>query len=228
MKVSTSIIGDLNAIAVAEVKSAEQSVTAGVSRAGQGLQKELRQQLVGAGLGRRLSNAIRFNVYPDNRPSVNAAAFVFARPGKGGRGGAADIIAAYEEGALIRANGGKYLAIPTANVPIARRGRKMTPAQVQDSARRGGFGRDLELVPTNRPGVLLLVLPAVRAKNGKGFRPASPRRLAAGREQEWVVMFILIRQAKLAKRLDWRGPAEEWANRLPDLIVQEMETRDRG
>ena len=129
---------------------------------------------------------------------------------------------------MIRAGGGRYLAIPTANVPMGRRGRRMTPNQVQDSAKRGGFGRDLELVPTNRPGVLLLVLPVVRATSGKGFKPASPRRLAAGRQQEWVVMFVLIRQAKLGKRLDWRGPAEEWGNRLPDLIVQEMEARDRG
>jgi hypothetical protein len=222
------IAGDLNAIMAAEIKASEAAVTAAVGEAGLGLQRELRAQIAGAGLGRRLANAVRFNLYPDKGTSLSAAAFVYARPGKGGRGGAADIVAAFEEGVLIRRNGGHWLAIPTANVPRRARGRRATPADLESAPRFGGLGQDLELVPTNRPGVMLLVQPVVRAKNGRGFRPATPRRLQAGREREFVVMFILVRQVRLGKRLDWKAPTDAWAAKLPDLVARKMETLSRG
>ena len=102
MKLDVRIDGDLAKILASEAKAAATAVTAAVRRTGDGLKSDLRSQVAGAGLGRRLANAVRLNVYPDKGESLSTAAFVFARPGKGGRGGAADIVAAFEEGTLIR------------------------------------------------------------------------------------------------------------------------------
>ena len=201
MKLDLQIEGDLNKILAGEARGAEAAVTAAVRKAGESLKSELRAQVAGAGLGRRLANAVRCNVYPERGESLSTAAWVFARPGKGGRGGAADIISAFEEGTLIR---------------------------MQSGTKFGGFGRDLEVVPTNRPGVLLLVLPVVRATNGRTLRPATGRRVKAGRNVDWVPMFILVRQIQMPRLLDWRGPAEAYANRLPDQVVREWEARDRA
>lgn len=227
MKLDVRIDGNLAKILASEAKAAAIAVTAAVRRTGDGLKSDLRSQVAGAGLGRRLANAVRLNVYPDKGESLSAAAFVFARPGKGGRGGAADIVAAFEEGSLIRSKGGRYLAIPTENVPIkAGTRRRMTPDEMKAGAKSGGFGRDLELVPTNRPGIMLLVLPVVRAANGGRMRPATARRIKAGRTVEWVAMFILVRQVQMPRLLDWKGPAENWGNRLEGLVLKEWEARD--
>jgi hypothetical protein len=226
MTIDVRIDGDLAKILAGEVQAAEAAVTAAIHKAGEGLKRDLRAQINGAGLGRRLANAVRLQIYPEQGRSLSAAAWVFARPGKGGRGGAADIVAAFDEGTLIRRAGGRYLAIPTENVPMKGRGRRMTPDDMQNAPKFGGFGRDLELVPTNRRGVLLLVLPVVRAKNGKGFQPATKRRLRKGRREEWVVMFILVRQVQMPRLLDWREAAQSWGAKLPDLVVREWKAQD--
>ncbi len=227
MRLDVRITGDLAKLLATEARTAELAVTAAVRKTGDGLKSDLRSQVVGAGLGRRLANAVRLNVYPDKSDSLSAAAFVYARPGKGGHGGAANIVAAFEEGTLIRARGGRYLAIPTANVPIKSGARRpMSPAEMKSGIKSGGFGQDLKLVPTNRPGVMLLVLPIIRAANGKALRPVTPRRVKAGRAVEWVTMFILVRQAQMPRLLDWKGPAQNWGNRLEGLVLAEWGARD--
>jgi hypothetical protein len=218
VKLSAAIEGDLAALLAEEAKRAERAATFAIREAGKGLQDELREQVTAAGLGRRLANAVRLKLYPERGDSIDAAAFVYARPGKGRRGGAADIVAAFEEGTLIRRSGGRFLAIPTENVPTKPgTRRRMTPGEVQDATKFGGFGRDLEAVPTNRPGVLLLVLPVIRG--ARGPRPVTVRRVKAGRQVEWLAMFILVRQAQMPRLLDWKRPTESWGARLPQLVI---------
>ena len=224
MKLSLQIDGDLTKIMDQEIKDTQTAVTIAVRKTGEGLKNELRAQVAGVGLGRRLANAVRLNVYPDRGSSLSAAAWVYARPGKSGRGGAADIISAFEEGSLIRKSGTQYLAIPTEHVP-RKGGRRMTPNDLQNGTKFGGFGRDLEVIPTNRPGVLLLVLPVVRASNGNALRPATGRRIKAGKHVEWIPMFILVRQVQMPRLLDWRGPAESWGARLPDEVIRTLDAQ---
>ena len=227
MRLDVRIDGDLAKLLATEAKTAEIAVTAAVRKTGDGLKSDLRSQVVGAGLVRRLANAVRLNVYPEKGDSLSAAAFVYARPGKGGHGGAANIVAAFEEGTLIRAKGGRYLAIPTANVPMKSGARRpMSPAEMKAGVKSGGFGQDLKLVPTNRPGIMLLVLPIIRAANGKALRPVTQRRVKAGRAVEWVTMFILLRQAQMPRLLDWKGPAQNWGNRLEGFVLAEWDARD--
>ena len=68
----------------------------------------------------------------------------------------------------------------------------------------------------------LLVAENMRARTGKrgGFAKGSASALRSGRGMTSVVMFILVPQVSLKKRLDVNGVAEQWAAALPELIVR--------
>ncbi|QLH38097.1 MAG: hypothetical protein HWD60_02675 [Defluviicoccus sp.] len=104
MRLTAALQGDLNALLQAEHAAAERAVTAGVREATQGLKGELRRQITGAGLGRRLANTWRSQVYPKGRPSVAAAGYVWSK--------APRLVRLYDEGAVIRSRNGLFLAIP--------------------------------------------------------------------------------------------------------------------
>jgi hypothetical protein len=124
---------------------------------------------------------------------------------------------------LIRAKRGGFLAIPTENAP--KRGtdrRRITPRNFPEHR----FGQ-LRLVP-RRNGPSLLVVDSVRASfsrksgNLRGFRKASDRARRAGNALTTVVMFVLVPQVKLEKRLDVKREAERWSAKIPALIDQRM------
>ena len=105
MRLQAALQGDLNALLQAEFRSAERAVTAGVRQATDGLKGELRRQITGAGLGSRLANTWRGEVYLEGRPSVAAAGSVWSK--------APGLVRLYAEGAIIRSKQGLFLAIPT-------------------------------------------------------------------------------------------------------------------
>ena len=120
MKLDVQIDGDLSASLEAEIVAAEKAVTVGVARTGEALKAAWRAQVTGAGLGRRLANAIRANRYPRSGVSISAASLVWSR--------AAEITDAFDRGALIRSKHGLWLAIPTAEVGTRGVGRaRITP-----------------------------------------------------------------------------------------------------
>lgn len=192
----------------------ELSVTDAMNDVATGLKDELREQVVGAGLGRRLANTWRAKRFPEGSPSANAAAFVWSK--------APDIIDAYERGpTIVPVNGRKYLAIPTANCPPRRRGggfggkgRKASPFEVETI-----FNQDLKFARAAN-GRLIAFIEAVGARSKRGFRPGTPKRLAQGRAVVAVVMFILVPAVRVRKRLDVEGAANRWADRVPGLIAQ--------
>ena len=121
MKLDVHIDGDLSASLEAEIVAAEKAVTVGVARTGEALKAAWRAQVTGAGLGRRLANAIRANRYPRSGESISAASLVFSR--------AAEITDAFDRGVLIRSKHGLWLAIPTPEAGTrASAGRGSRPA----------------------------------------------------------------------------------------------------
>ncbi len=66
-------------------------------------------------------------------------------------------------------------------------------------------------------------------KTGKlrGFRKASETALRTGKGLTTAIMFILIRQVKLEKRLDVAGAAKVWIDKMPGLIEQEHARRSK-
>ena len=98
MRFQAAIQGDFNALLQVEVRAGEKVVTTGVRVASDGLKIELRAQITGVGLGTRLANTWRGEVYPKGRPRIAAAGFVFSK--------ASGIVRLYAEGGLIRSRQG--------------------------------------------------------------------------------------------------------------------------
>jgi Family of unknown function (DUF6441) len=213
MKLAVSLARSLQAGMQAELRGIERAVATGTRDAGRGLKTELRRQVTSAGLGQRLANSWRDKHYPNQR--LDAASLVYTK--------APQIIRAFDEGAVIRSRRGRFLAIPTENAPSrGTDGRRITPGSFPEHR----FG-PLRFVPRNS-GRSLLVVDGLRAsfsrKTGelRGFRRATQRARRSGQDLTTVVMFLLVPQVKLPKRLDVARAAERWSGQLPALIEQQL------
>ena len=208
-----TIARSLQADMQAELRAIERAVATGTREAGRGLRTELRRQVESAGLGQRLANSWRDKHYPNRK--LDAASLVYTK--------APQIIRAFDEGAVIRSRRGRFLAIPTENAPRKGiDGRRIGPSTFPEHR----FG-PLRFVP--RPnGPSLLVVDGLRAsfsrKTGqmRGFRRATDRARARGDGLATVVMFLLVPQVRLRKRLDVARAAERWSGQLPALIEQRL------
>jgi Family of unknown function (DUF6441) len=208
-----SILGSLQADLQAELRDLERAVATGTRDAGRGLKTQLRRQVASAGLGQRLANSWRDRHYPNQK--LDAASLVYTK--------APQIIRAFDEGALVRSRRGRFLAIPTENAPRkGTDGRRIKPSTFPEHR----LGR-LRFVP--RPsGPSLLVVDGLRAsfsrKTGelRGFRRTTDRARRGGQGLTTVVMFLLVPQVKLSKRLDVARAAEHWSAQLPAMIEQQL------
>jgi hypothetical protein len=215
MKLATTITRSLQMDLQAELRDIERAVATGTRDAGRGLKTEVRRQVGSAGLGQRLANSWRDKHYPNQR--LDAASLVYTK--------APQIIRAFDEGAVIRSKRGRFLAIPTENAPRkGTDGKRISPSTFPEH-RFGPF----RFVP--RPsGPSLLVVDGLRAlfsrQTGKlrGFRRATERARRSGQVLTTVVMFLLVPQVKLRKRLDVARAAERWSAQLPALIERKLRT----
>jgi len=196
-----------------ELRDIERAVTTGTRDAGRGLKTELRRQVGSAGLGQRLANSWQDKHYANQK--LDAASLVYTK--------APQIIRAFDEGAVIRSKRGRFLAIPTENAPRkGTDGRRITPSTFPEHR----FG-PLRFVP-RRSGPSLLVVDGLRASFSRqtgqlrGFRRATDRARRSGQGLTTVVMFLLVPQVKLRKRLDVARAAERWSAALPALIQQQL------
>jgi hypothetical protein len=195
-------------------REARVAVRAGIAEATDGLKLDWRRQVTGAGLGQRLANTIRGQVWP-RRPSTGAAGLVWTR--------APVIVDAHDRGATIRSKNGFWLAIPTriARLSGGARARKLTPGEWE---RRNN--RRLHFVYMKTGPSLLVdkggdpLRERVMGRNGV-HRTARRRRFREIGE----VIFILVPQVRLRKRLDLNGAANAAVARLPGLIVNRWPRR---
>jgi len=216
MKLAATMVGSLKADMQAELRRIERAVPDGVKAAGDGLKGSLRKQVVSAGLGARLSRTWRGRTYPNR--GHDAASLVWSK--------APQIIRTFAGGAVIKGKGGRWLAIPTPAAPKRGvGGKRITPATF----------------PTERHGPLrmvrrsgrtaLLVVDGVRvsATTGRvGRRAKGGGRTKSGGYRKGiatVVMFVLVPQVRLRKRLDVARVAERWTRRLPTLIRRQVQAR---
>jgi hypothetical protein len=213
MKLAAAITRSLQADMQAELRNIESAVASGTRDAGRGLKTELRRQVNSAGLGQRLANSWRDRHYPNWK--LDAASLVYTK--------APQIIRAFDEGALIRSKRGRFLAIPTENAPKkGTDGKRISPTTFPEHR----FG-PLRFVP-RQSGPSLLVVDGLRAsfsrKTGelRGFRRTADRARQSGQGLTTVVMFLLVPQVKLPKRLDVVRAAEHWSAQLPALIEQQL------
>ena len=188
--------------------------TVAVAQGAQDLQRVLRAQASAAGLGRGVANAWRTRLYPQGRPSVNAAGFIYSKAPK--------IIDAFERGASIESADGFYLAIP---LPAAGRrpggGKWRSPDEYERVT-----GNRLRFVYRKPPAKSLLVVDNAPLTRGgrvqarQGFRRVSGLAFTRRGRQATVPVFILIRRAKLPKLLNTNQAADQAQLRLAQRIVQ--------
>ena len=207
MRLEAALQGNLERHMKAEVKAAGRAVVAGTRRAADGLKQEMRTQVTSAGLGRRLANSWRGKTYENKK--LDAAGRVWTK--------APTIMRAFDEGVTIKSKKGFWLAIPTEAAP--RRGvggKRISPSTFPEHR----FGR-LRFVYRGSGKPSLLVVDGLRARGGKrgGFSRAGKRARASGRGLTTVVMFIMVPQVRLRKRLDFTNAGRSWQRRLPRLIT---------
>ena len=188
-----------------------QSFRRGVEETTHGLKGSLRGQVKGAGLGDRLANTWRDAVYPRaGVESYNPAGVVFSKAGT--------VVRAFDEGSLIRGKDGLFLAIPTPAAPKRGvGGKRLTPSNFPEHV----YG-PLHMV--YRPGKpSLLVVNNARIDAAGRTRSNLRTNKAGGRYSSLsgratVVMFILVPQVRLRKRLDVAGAERQWLGKMPVLI----------
>jgi hypothetical protein len=205
---SGSVTGDPRAILMRERDAISIALRGDVESASASLLAELRGQVEASGLGTRLANAWRRRVFPDNAAvsTLSPAALVWTK--------APTIIRAYNEGTIIRPKGGrKALAIPTDWVPLKANRRPMTPVEVE-----ARFNRDLRYVPLPNGRAVLIMDQVIKGRKG-GLRRATSRRRGQGRNVTSKVMFVLVRQVTVKKRLDIEAASEAAQGRLAAAVA---------
>jgi hypothetical protein len=197
---------DLGKALAGTEQAIESAVTSGMRDATTGLKEALRQDVVSSGLGERLSRTWRGKTYPETGSSMEAAAFVWSKAPK--------LIDAFDRGVVIRSKNGFWLAIPTAaagSTGVGANGRsvRITP---------GGWERrtGMRLRFVYRRGQPSLLVADNARINTKGR--AAPNRRKTG--QATAVIFLLVPQVSLRKRLDIDAAARAWAGRVPSLIAR--------
>lgn len=210
MKLNVSLLGNLERQVEEELDLWSRAVTGGVLHATEDLKHALQVDVVRGGLGRRLAKTWRSKKYPGTGHSLGAAGVVTTRSPK--------LIRAFDEGAVIRANEKSWLAIPTEHAPKRGRDRKRIHPSNFPQDRLG------KLRFVYRPGVSLLVVDNQRERRGKrgGFAPSrSKRALKTGNGLSTVIMFFLVPQVRLKRRLNVTSIEQKAGRDLPGYVDQE-------
>jgi len=218
MKLAASLVGPLKADMQAEMRRIERGVADGVKEAGDGLKGALRKQVVTAGLGPKLAKTWRSRAYPNK--GHNAAALVWSK--------APQIVRTFDAGAVIKSKSGFWLAIPTPAAPKRGvGGKRISPSNFPEHR----YGPLRFVYRRGRPS--LLVVDGVRInKSGRvGRRAKGGAFTKTGRMKQGmttVVMFIMVPQVRIGKRLDVKREAKRWERQLPKLIKGNMLKLDGG
>lgn len=210
-------VGDPRAALKGTEEQIARSVTAGMRDVTTGLKEDLRDDVRGAGLGQRLANTWRGQTFPNAGASIEAAAYVSSNAPK--------LIDAFDRGVLIKARNRRYLAIPTPDAGVRqiskRRGKGSSDNGLSPAAWERETGVKLRFVPSKSGGVLVADAfyrrQAARFQGRKSFRPI--RESGPDRGRSFVVIFVLVKQAQLRKRLDIAATAQRWAERVPGAIA---------
>ena len=219
MKLAATIVGSLKKDMQAELRRIERAVPDGVKAAGDGLKGSLRKQVVAAGLGTRLSRTWRGRTYANK--GHDAASLVWSK--------APQIIRAFDQGVTIRSKTGFWLAIPTPAAPKRGvGGKRINPSNFPGHR----YGPLRFVYRRGKPSLLVVDDVRISAKTGRVGRQAKGGgRTKSGSYKKGivtVVMFVLVPQVKLRKRLDIERAVRRWTGRLPDLVAQHMRSTTSG
>ena len=205
LKLALSVQGDLRVDMATEIKIGQAAALGAVAGVGAAIKVDWRNQIAQAGLGRRLGNSVRNEVYPKGLGSLNAAALIWSRAKK--------IVGAFETGVEIHAKNGFWLAIPTPAAGRGNRGGKIMPGEWERRT-----GRRLRFVYRQGQTAWLIddgtVLRGARTMGRDGFS-----RAARGFRKRFAVIFTLVPRVRLTKRLGLISGADRIANSMGARLV---------
>lgn len=218
MMFGLKIEGDISEMMRSERLAGARAVTSGMRWAGSTLKSRWRTDIASAfDGGSRLARTIRDDAWPKGTPSLRAAAQVWSK--------APTIVAAHDEGAVVRSSAGLWLAIPLPGAGRVRGGRKITPAEWEKkTGRRLRFvyrrGRSALLVDDGTKAAgNVMVLRRRRVNGRRDYVLSEP----ATFRNRTVPIFVLVPQVKLRKRFDLMSRAEEVNAALPGVILSAWE-----
>ncbi|MCC6719863.1 MAG: hypothetical protein IT555_18440 [Acetobacteraceae bacterium] len=206
------------------------AVTAGIRDATTDLKNTLRAQVRANFASRSLPTSWQQLDFPRRGQSLRAAGRVFSR--------VPVIIDAYTEARSIRGRRGQRLAIPTGwNAVRGRRGRGEQGVRIT-TAQMAANPKSFLVRAKGRPDVLLWCLPVAQGDARTSAHGRKTRALVAGGvvqvatgkdrgrlrrkdalKQGFVPMFILLREVRLAKRIDLEGPIRATTAGIPGRIT---------
>lgn len=125
MRLRAALEGNLEEYLEQERRNAARAVTGGIKTATNGLKTALRSQVKAAGLGSRLANTWRGDVYPRDAYSMSAAGVVYTKAQK--------ILEGFEYASVINSDKGFWLAIPAPGTKKRVFNKRMTPALYEKS-----------------------------------------------------------------------------------------------
>jgi hypothetical protein len=198
---------DLPLVMTRSVADLARATTAAMREATEGLKQALRADVENAGLGRRLANTWRGKTFPQLKVSLNPAAYVYSNAPK--------LIDAFNRGVTIRSSSGFYLAIPTEAAGTTGRSQGGRKERVTPSGWERRTGLSLRFV-YRRAGPSFLVADKARF-NSQGRAVRNGRR---GSDDEAIVVFLLVPQVRITRRLNVDAIAREYAARVPGLIAK--------
>ncbi len=201
-------------LAETEVEAAR-SVTSAMREVTEGLKSDLRADVVDSGLGQHLANTWRGKTYPESGVSLEAASFVWSR--------APNIVDAFDRGVTIRSNKGFWLAIPTPAAGV----KGINATGVMKRITPGGWERrtGMRLRFVYRRGQPSLLVADHARLSKKGLARPNIGRTRAGNTytrlsgRATVVVFLLVPQVTLKKRLDIQSAAQRWGDRVGGVIA---------
>ena len=180
-----------------------------IAAAGAIVKAEGRADIAAAGLGAGFVKALRVDIYPQGRNSLNATAHIYHKIPYAG---------VFEEGATIRGQPRLWLALPSTP---QRYGRKpMTPELFAKSIGPLSF--------VKRPGKRPLLV--AKAKKGKNMTKISLARFRSGGRGEGpfmsVPVFVGLDSVSIRKRLNISGIVRSARERLPQLYASLISVRN--
>ena len=178
-----------------------------IAAAGNIVKAEGRADIAAAGLGAGFVKALRVDIYPQGRNSLNATAHIYHKIPYAG---------VFEEGATIRGRPTLWLPLPSTPQKYGRY--RLTPER---------YSKEIgPLQYVKRPGKAPLLFAKVKStKSGKGSRVTLSRLKAGARGQgktTSVPIFVGIDSVSIRKRLDITGIVAKARDRLADFYAENM------
>lgn len=218
---------EFNRMAEARMKRAALQATDVATKS---LLSEIRLTMAGAGLG-RLGNALGATsdlkrggrVHQTAGGGFSASGGVFIRSGSERSRGA---IVAYTEGAAIRPTRGRWLWVPTDNVPRISMRYRLTPAMWKENGLDRRIGPLVFIKSVNGYPLLVAKDVGLAISGARGSVKSRKKNGEARKGQvakDFVVCFVGIPATARAARIDVRAIGRSVANELPALFAAALE-----